>query len=125
PVYRGASSRDVVKVGRDAAPARAAQRKPPPRAAAGSPPVALRLRAGPTGDAAWRVERTPAHASCAPGTRRSGPAREKRAGLVKSRPCAFSARRSPRWEREKGRDYGRIPAPAQEQGPILCAHFDN
>src|SRR5262249_33753197 len=38
PVHRGASSRGVVKVGRDAAPARAAQRKPPPRAALGKPP---------------------------------------------------------------------------------------
>src|SRR5262249_26173627 len=38
PVHRGAPSRGVVKVGRDAAPARAAQRKPPPRAALGKPP---------------------------------------------------------------------------------------
>src|SRR5215468_10793336 len=38
PVRRGASSRDVVRVGRDAAPARAAQHKPPPRAALGKPP---------------------------------------------------------------------------------------
>src|SRR5262249_28290556 len=56
-----------------------------------------------SGNAAWRVERTRAHASCAPGTRRSGPAREKRAGLAKSRPCAFSARHSPHGEKEKRR----------------------
>src|SRR5262245_11456423 len=29
-----------------------------------------------SGNAAWRVEKTRAHASCAPGTRRSGPARQ-------------------------------------------------
>src|SRR5262245_36450039 len=34
-------------VGRDAAPASVVQHKPRPRAAAGSPPAALRLRAGP------------------------------------------------------------------------------
>src|SRR5262249_57772385 len=34
---------------------------------------------------------------------RSGPAREKRAGLAKSRPCAFSARHSPHGEKEKRR----------------------
>src|SRR5215813_12121151 len=48
PVHRGASSRGDVKVGRDAAPASVTPHTSRPRAAAGSPPVALRLRAGPT-----------------------------------------------------------------------------
>src|SRR5215470_590782 len=78
-----------------------------------------------SGDAAWRVERTRAHASCAPGTRRSGPAREKRAGLAKSRPCAFSARHSPRLgEGKREETTGEPPRPGKEQGPISFALFD-
>src|SRR5215813_1901558 len=78
---------------------------------------------GPTGrerengNAAWRVEKTRAHASCAPGTRRSGPAREKRAGLAKSRPCAFSARHSPHWGKEK--ETG-SPAPDLKSGTSIA-----
>src|SRR5262245_50793966 len=73
-----------------------------------------------SGNAAWRVERTRAHASCAPGTRRSGPAREKRAGLAKSRPCAFSARHSPHGEKEKRRAN---PKPDPKEGGISFGYL--
>src|SRR5215470_11435198 len=80
PVHRGASSRDVVKVGRDAAPARAAQHKPPPRAALGKPPrgtkTAGSVRLAVNAKAVmprWRAERARTHASCASGSGVPGP----------------------------------------------------
>src|SRR5215467_7601498 len=81
-------------------------------------PVRLAVK-GKAVDAAWRVEGTRAHASCASGTRRSGPAREKRAGLAKSRPCAFSARHSPHWG--EGKRDGQPPSPTKPGVSIALA----
>src|SRR5262249_29294501 len=63
-----------------------------------------------SGNAAWRVERTRAHASCAPGTRRSGPARQ--IGPVWRNPGHAPSRRATplMGEKEKRRA---LPRPTQ------------
>ena len=92
----------------------------------GSLPAALWDRGlGPTAENAkaerCRVaRREDAGASAdAPGSRRSGPAREKRAGLAKSRPCAFSARHSPHLG--KGKRDGQPPSPTKPGVSIALA----
>src|SRR5262249_22079815 len=92
PVHRGASSRDVVRVGRDAAPASVVQHKPRPQAALGIPPRGTRDRGpvrlavkGKAVDAAWRVERTRAHPMMRQGPGDPGPpVRSGRSGEIQA-----------------------------------------
>src|SRR5215813_6579891 len=129
PVHRGASSRDVARVGRDAAPASVVQHKPRPRAALGEPPRGTRDR-GPV-----RLAVNAKAERCRVARREDADARvmcvrvpafrarpSDRAGLAKSRPCAFSARHSPHWG--DGKETGH-PAPEAKSGDAIAWLFDS
>src|SRR5215813_969043 len=128
-VHRGASSRGVVKVGRDAAPASVAKRKATSPGGGGEPSRGAKTagrsdrsvegvkpelpRGAPNGE----THRYKCVGPAGQGSPRSDP------GGSASNPDHASLRRAIPLVggKENRRDYGRTPAPAQEQGPYRFA----
>src|SRR5262245_28493268 len=108
---------------------RAWQRKPRPRAALGKPPrgtktagsVRLAVNAKAERCRVARREDADARVMGVQGPGVPGPPVKNRAGLAKSRPCAFSARHSPRGGRKRD---GQTPSPTKP-GADETRLFDN